>query len=301
MRALAPVSVPLHMGVCAAALSSAVPLAVSWPRVSGWVAAGDPRVTLTSLRFAFRERMELLEEAKKMEMAKFRYVLPVYGICREPVGLVMEFMETGSLEKLLASQPLPWELRFRVIHETAVGMNFLHCMSPPLLHLDLKPANILLDAHYHVKVGRHRGRPGRGARREEPQDSAGWARARDKGFWVREHRSPLSCRGRSRRGTLRSWRMESEHGHLPLPPVLGTQETRGRRRARSWEVGSETSGVAGRLPWDRGCGAGSAPPGRGWGSGNSGRSGVQLCGVAGGSLCPTMRGLPFSCLDTSVK
>lgn len=99
-----------------------------------------------------RERMELLEEARKMEMAKFRYILPVYGICKEPVGLVMEYMETGSLEKLLASEPLPWELRFRIIHETAVGMNFLHCMSPPLLHLDLKPANILLDAHYHVKV-----------------------------------------------------------------------------------------------------------------------------------------------------
>nr|XP_060626279.1 receptor-interacting serine/threonine-protein kinase 4 [Anolis sagrei ordinatus] len=99
-----------------------------------------------------KERMELLEEAKKMEMAKFRYILPVYGICKAPVGLVMEYMETGSLEKLLASEPLPWELRFRIIHETAVGMNFLHCMSPPLLHLDLKPANILLDAHYHVKI-----------------------------------------------------------------------------------------------------------------------------------------------------
>ncbi|XP_024613900.1 receptor-interacting serine/threonine-protein kinase 4 [Neophocaena asiaeorientalis asiaeorientalis] len=99
-----------------------------------------------------RERMELLEEAKKMEMAKFRYILPVYGICQEPVGLVMEYMETGSLEKLLASEPLPWDLRFRIIHETAVGMNFLHCMAPPLLHLDLKPANILLDAHYHVKI-----------------------------------------------------------------------------------------------------------------------------------------------------
>ncbi|XP_028361068.1 receptor-interacting serine/threonine-protein kinase 4 [Phyllostomus discolor] len=98
------------------------------------------------------ERMELLEEAKKMEMAKFRYILPVYGICQDPMGLVMEFMETGSLEKLLASEPLPWDLRFRIIHETAVGMNFLHCMSPPLLHLDLKPANILLDAHYHVKI-----------------------------------------------------------------------------------------------------------------------------------------------------
>uniref|UniRef100_G3T2P0 Receptor-interacting serine/threonine-protein kinase 4 n=1 Tax=Loxodonta africana TaxID=9785 RepID=G3T2P0_LOXAF len=98
-----------------------------------------------------RERMELLEEAKKMEMAKFRYILPVYGICHDPVGLVM-YMETGSLEKLLASEPLPWELLFRITHETAVGMNFLHCMTPPLLHLDLKPANILLDAHYHVKI-----------------------------------------------------------------------------------------------------------------------------------------------------
>ncbi|XP_069328365.1 receptor-interacting serine/threonine-protein kinase 4 [Eulemur rufifrons] len=105
-----------------------------------------------SLHVDDRERMELLEEAKKMEMAKFRYILPVYGICREPVGLVMEYMETGSLEKLLASEPLPWDLRFRIVHETAVGMNFLHCMSPPLLHLDLKPANILLDAHYHVKI-----------------------------------------------------------------------------------------------------------------------------------------------------
>ena len=88
-----------------------------------------------------------------MEAAKFRYIRPVYGICEDPQGLVMEYMETGSLETLLADEPLPWELRFRIIHETAVGMNFLHCMSPPLLHLDLKPANILLDAHYHVKVG----------------------------------------------------------------------------------------------------------------------------------------------------
>ncbi|XP_062341752.1 receptor-interacting serine/threonine-protein kinase 4 isoform X2 [Osmerus eperlanus] len=99
-----------------------------------------------------KERAELLEEARKMEAAKFRYILPVYGICGLSQGLVMEYMETGSLETLLVAEPLPWELRFRIIHETAVGMNFLHCMNPPLLHLDLKPANILLDAHYHVKI-----------------------------------------------------------------------------------------------------------------------------------------------------
>ncbi|XP_066555644.1 receptor-interacting serine/threonine-protein kinase 4 [Amia ocellicauda] len=113
-----------------------------------WLAIKCP----PSLHVDEKERSELLEEAKKMEVAKFRYILPVYGICSDPVGLVMEYMETGSLETLLASEPLPWELRFRIIHETAVGMNFLHCMNPPLLHLDLKPANILLDAHYHVKI-----------------------------------------------------------------------------------------------------------------------------------------------------
>ncbi|XP_057177756.1 receptor-interacting serine/threonine-protein kinase 4 [Triplophysa rosa] len=113
-----------------------------------WLAIKCP----PSLHSDEKERAELLEEAKKMEAAKFRYILPVYGICSDPQGLVMEYMETGSLETLLASEPLPWELRFRIIHETAVGMNFLHCMNPPLLHLDLKPANILLDAHYHVKI-----------------------------------------------------------------------------------------------------------------------------------------------------
>ncbi|XP_044141684.1 receptor-interacting serine/threonine-protein kinase 4-like [Bufo gargarizans] len=99
-----------------------------------------------------KERFELVEEAKKMEMAKFRCILPVYGICSDPVGLVMEYMENRSLEKFLAAEHLPWDLRFRIIHETAVGMNFLHSMNPPLLHLDLKPANILLDGHYHVKI-----------------------------------------------------------------------------------------------------------------------------------------------------
>lgn len=140
----------VHICTCLLVIFSAV-WSCSSPGHSACGQVTTAHTFLTSLNFS-RERMELLEEAKKMEMAKFRYILPVYGICQEPVGLVMEYMETGSLEKLLASEPLPWDLRFRIIHETAVGMNFLHCMAPPLLHLDLKPANILLDAHYHVKV-----------------------------------------------------------------------------------------------------------------------------------------------------
>ncbi|XP_075047420.1 ankyrin repeat and protein kinase domain-containing protein 1 [Mixophyes fleayi] len=94
----------------------------------------------------------LMEEASKMEKIKFRYIVQIYGICINPLGIVMEFMENGSLEKLIPTHTLSWQLKFRFIHEIALGMNFLHIMKPPLLHLDLKPGNILLDEHLHVKI-----------------------------------------------------------------------------------------------------------------------------------------------------
>ncbi|XP_053546098.1 ankyrin repeat and protein kinase domain-containing protein 1 [Bombina bombina] len=94
----------------------------------------------------------LIDEANKMEKIKFRYIVQIYGICTDPLGIVMEYMENGSLEKLLPTHTLSWNLKFRFVHEIALGMNFLHMMNPPLLHLDLKPGNILLDEHLHVKI-----------------------------------------------------------------------------------------------------------------------------------------------------
>ncbi len=45
-----------------------------------------------------------------------------------------------------------WPLRLRTLYEIALGVNFLHNMTPPLLHHDLKTQNILMDGEYHVKV-----------------------------------------------------------------------------------------------------------------------------------------------------
>ncbi|XP_072282257.1 ankyrin repeat and protein kinase domain-containing protein 1 [Pyxicephalus adspersus] len=106
---------------------------------------GDPEFESTTYN-------NLMEEASKMEKIKFRYIVQIYGICIDPLGIVMEFMENGSLEKLIPTHTLSWQLKFRFIHEIALGMNFLHIMNPPLLHLDLKPGNILLDEHLHVKI-----------------------------------------------------------------------------------------------------------------------------------------------------
>ncbi|NWV33208.1 ANKK1 protein, partial [Grantiella picta] len=94
----------------------------------------------------------LMEEASKMEKIKFQHIVTIYGVCNSPLGIVMEYMARGSLERILPTHRMSWQLKFRVIHEMGLAMNFLHSMNPPLLHLDLKPGNVLLDGNMHVKI-----------------------------------------------------------------------------------------------------------------------------------------------------
>ncbi|XP_023822795.2 ankyrin repeat and protein kinase domain-containing protein 1 [Salvelinus sp. IW2-2015] len=94
----------------------------------------------------------MIEEASKMEKVTFKYIVSVYGVCNDPPSMVMEYMSNGSLDRLLTSHVLMWPKKFQMIHEVTMGMNFLHSMNPPLLHLNLKPSNILLDDHLHIKI-----------------------------------------------------------------------------------------------------------------------------------------------------
>lgn len=81
--------------------------------------------------------------------------MTIYGLCKDSSAVVMEYMSRGSLDNLLTTHALMWPKKFQMIHEVAMGMNFLHSMKPPLLHLNLKLSNILLDDHLHVKVHSH--------------------------------------------------------------------------------------------------------------------------------------------------
>ncbi|XP_044059170.1 LOW QUALITY PROTEIN: ankyrin repeat and protein kinase domain-containing protein 1 [Siniperca chuatsi] len=93
-----------------------------------------------------------IDEASNIAKVKFKYIVSVYGLCSEATSVVMEYMSNGSLNNLLASHNLMWPKKFHMIHEASMGMNFLHSMKPPLLHLNLKTSNILLDDHLHVKI-----------------------------------------------------------------------------------------------------------------------------------------------------
>nr|XP_057935975.1 ankyrin repeat and protein kinase domain-containing protein 1 isoform X3 [Doryrhamphus excisus] len=94
----------------------------------------------------------IMEEASGIAKVKFKYIVSVYGLCTESPAIVMEYMSNGSLNNLLSSLNLMWPKKFQMIHEASMGMNFLHSLQPPLLHLNLKTANILLDDHLHVKL-----------------------------------------------------------------------------------------------------------------------------------------------------
>ncbi|NXW55417.1 RIPK2 kinase, partial [Eurystomus gularis] len=104
------------------------------------------------------DRSHLLKEAEVLHKARFSYILPILGICNEPefLGIVTEYMTNGSLNQLLHGKDvypdIPWCLRFRILYEIALGVNYLHNMNPPLLHHDLKTQNILLDDEFHVKI-----------------------------------------------------------------------------------------------------------------------------------------------------
>ncbi|XP_044414558.1 putative receptor-like protein kinase At4g00960 [Triticum aestivum] len=70
--------------------------------------------------------------------------------------LCFEYLQGGSLDKHISDEScgLDWQTRFKIIKGVCLGLNYLHNGSKdPIYHLDLKPANILLDKNMVPKIG----------------------------------------------------------------------------------------------------------------------------------------------------
>jgi serine/threonine protein kinase len=84
-------------------------------------------------------------------------MVTLLGACPESYALVYEFLSNGSLEDFLLCadkrQALTWRIRVRIISEICSTLIFLHENKPdPVIHGDLKPSNILLDANLVSKL-----------------------------------------------------------------------------------------------------------------------------------------------------
>ncbi|XP_031503618.1 serine/threonine-protein kinase-like protein CCR4 [Nymphaea colorata] len=89
-------------------------------------------------------------------------LVQLIGFCEEETAelervLVYEFMTNGSLHDHLHkrddSRLHDWVFRIRVALDAARGIEYLHTYAvPPIIHRDIKSANILLDATWTAKV-----------------------------------------------------------------------------------------------------------------------------------------------------
>ncbi|EFJ30723.1 hypothetical protein SELMODRAFT_169795 [Selaginella moellendorffii] len=85
---------------------------------------------------------------------RHRNLVKTLGYCRNR-SLVLDFMPNGSLEMQLHKTPckLTWAMRLDIALGTAQALAYLHeSCDPPVVHCDLKPSNILLDADYEAHV-----------------------------------------------------------------------------------------------------------------------------------------------------
>lgn len=97
-----------------------------------------------------------LEEVSLMASLRHPNLLLFMGYVTHPrLAIVSEYMHRGSLYKVLrkgGDVPLAPQLQKIVALNVAKGMGYLHSRKPPLLHMDLKSPNILVDERWRVKI-----------------------------------------------------------------------------------------------------------------------------------------------------
>ncbi|XP_022140911.1 U-box domain-containing protein 32 isoform X2 [Momordica charantia] len=96
-------------------------------------------------------------EVEVLSRVRHPNLVSIIGACPESRLIVYENLKNSSLEDQLAckdhNRPLPWQIRIRVAADICSALIFLHYSKPCIVHGDIKPSKILLDANFIAKLG----------------------------------------------------------------------------------------------------------------------------------------------------
>lgn len=92
-----------------------------------------------------RFRRKFIKEAQNIARLKHRGIVPIIDIFEEngTAYYVMEHLSGGSLSSKVHGGALPQETALRYIRQVAAALGYVHAQR--MMHLDIKPANILID------------------------------------------------------------------------------------------------------------------------------------------------------------
>jgi len=101
---------------------------------------------------------QFIEEVDILIRTHHINLVRLYGFCFEPnmTALIYEYMDKGSLNNFLfgdQEEPLAWYELHKIAVRIAKGIAYLHeeC-EQRIIHCELKPENVLLDANLNAKV-----------------------------------------------------------------------------------------------------------------------------------------------------
>ena len=104
----------------------------------------------------FEEECRLLSQLRHPNIVQFLGVYTERGN-QAPI-LVMEFLP-ANLTSCIENQwkedqytQLPAEISYSILHDVALGLNYLHSQQPPIIHRDLSSNNVLLTANMTAKI-----------------------------------------------------------------------------------------------------------------------------------------------------
>lgn len=88
-------------------------------------------------------------EVFMMCQAKHPNLVAIFGIIVEPMAIVMEYCPFKSLRIVLESKSFDPKgftpkLQLKIISDVARGMGYLHSITPPIIHRDLRSDNVFV-------------------------------------------------------------------------------------------------------------------------------------------------------------